>query len=141
MVSGPQQTRRGERPICGLGLMLCLLALVVTLSCGETRNDREGRTGEQAAGARKLTTWPEGQTMPAFSPSGDKVAYSSRDDGGRYYDIWIMNEDGSERRQLTDNEYNEFHPVFSPDGEKILVRTIEDGTYYRRVIPAAELTR
>jgi hypothetical protein len=31
-------------------------------------------------------------------------------------------------------------PVFSPDGGSLLLRTIEGGTYFRRVMPVADIT-
>jgi hypothetical protein len=30
-------------------------------------------------------------------------------------------------------------PVFSPDGERLLLRTIEGQTYFRRVLPVADI--
>ena len=32
-------------------------------------------------------------------------------------------------------------PVFSPAGDKMLVRSIEDGTYYRRILPVADILK
>jgi len=30
-------------------------------------------------------------------------------------------------------------PVFSPAGDQLLLRTVESGTYFRRVVPVAEI--
>ena len=34
-------------------------------------------------------------------------------------EIFVMNPDGSKRKQLTENVVNDFQPTLSPDGEKI----------------------
>jgi Tol biopolymer transport system component len=43
-------------------------------------------------------------------------------------DIWIMNADGSNPRQLTKSTADEYQPVFSPDGKKILYVSDERGS-------------
>ncbi len=43
-------------------------------------------------------------------------------------DIWIMNADGSNPRQLTKSTAEEYQPVFSPDGKKILYVSDERGS-------------
>src|SRR5713226_9267075 len=49
--------------------------------------------------------------------------------GPRGYELVIMNLDGSNRRQLTDNDRQEFLPHFSPDGSRILYTTFTFGSY------------
>jgi TolB protein len=59
-----------------------------------------------------------GDTMPSISPSGDRVAFMS-DRTGRW-EVYVMNIDGSGRRQLTDSGgYNGGLPTWSPDGHYI----------------------
>jgi TolB protein len=64
------------------------------------------RTGTTA---HRLTEGTEGlrATQPCWSPNGRQIAYVVRGEG--YSDIWVMNSDGSNSRQVTDNrsEYNE----------------------------------
>lgn len=70
------------------------------------------------------------QKYPSFSPDGNKIVYSSFEDGGDYPDIWIMNADGSNHQQLTfENEFQTF-PTFDPTGNKILYNSNEDGSGY-----------
>ncbi len=54
---------------------------------------------------------------PAFSPDGTKIAFTSKRGGGT--EIWVMDADGSDPEQLTDQGGADQHPAFSPDGTKI----------------------
>lgn len=60
------------------------------------------------------------QDSPSFSFDGKYILYSSKEDRGDYYDIWIMKCDGSEHRQLTNDNHYQTQPKMSPDGEKIV---------------------
>src|SRR5215470_11632830 len=40
--------------------------------------------------------------------------------GSRGYELVTMNLDGSDRRQITDNDQQEFLPHFSPDGTRLV---------------------
>ncbi|MEQ1924483.1 MAG: hypothetical protein ABL952_18460, partial [Pyrinomonadaceae bacterium] len=68
--------------------------------------------------ADKLTPdSPENDTMPAFSPKGDLIAFrSERDKGG----IFVVEPSGDNLRKVADFGY---HPSFSPDGKQIVVST------------------
>jgi len=54
---------------------------------------------------------------PSWSPDGEKIAFHS--DRGGYYEIYVMNADGSGQTRLTDNTAWDYTPSWSPDGEKI----------------------
>lgn len=63
---------------------------------------------------------------PRWSPDGSKIIFASDRGiaGGKAnYDIWIMNADGSELKQLTTNGSRDDLPVFSPDGKSIYFRS------------------
>ena len=62
------------------------------------------------------TTWHEGQ--PTWIKGGSKLAYLSSESGSSQ--VWEMNPDGTERRQLTDYEGDIEGFSFSPDGKKLL---------------------
>ena len=81
----------------------------------------------------------ENQSGLSISPNGHEIAFSSwnstidnvclvtdplrgciRGATTQISHIWIMNSDGSGRRQLTTGNMGQFHPVFSPDGTRIL---------------------
>ena len=59
--------------------------------------------------------------QPRFSPDGSEIAFTSDVGGGD--NIWIMNADGSEPRQLTKEDFRLLNnPYWSPDGSYIAAR-------------------
>jgi Tol biopolymer transport system component/imidazolonepropionase-like amidohydrolase len=59
--------------------------------------------------------------QPRFSPDGSEIAFTSDAGGGD--NIWIMNADGSEPRQLTEEDFRLLNnPYWSPDGSYIAAR-------------------
>jgi imidazolonepropionase-like amidohydrolase/Tol biopolymer transport system component len=56
--------------------------------------------------------------QPRFSPDGRRIAFTSDRGGGD--NIWIMNADGSDKRQLTKEDFRLlYQPSWSPDGRFI----------------------
>jgi Tol biopolymer transport system component len=61
------------------------------------------------------------ETQPRFSPDGRQIAFTSDRGGGE--NIWLMNTDGSNRRQLTKETFTLLNnPTWSPDGRFIAAR-------------------
>jgi Tol biopolymer transport system component len=60
---------------------------------------------------------PADDTQPAYSPSGEQIAFRSERDGGG---IFLMGATGESVRRLTDFGFN---PSWSPDGREIAVAT------------------
>jgi len=59
--------------------------------------------------------------QPRFSPDGSEIAFTSDAGGGD--NIWIMNVDGSDARQLTKEDFRLLNnPVWSPDGEYVAAK-------------------
>jgi Tol biopolymer transport system component len=56
---------------------------------------------------------PDGNSEPAFSPDGERIAFRSERDGGG---IFVMTASGESVKRLTDFGYN---PSWSPDGKEI----------------------
>lgn len=71
---------------------------------------------------KALTTGAAYHAECAYSSDGLEIVYASNESGSM--NIYIMNSDGSNKRQIThtDNSYNG-GPFFSPDGQKIIFRS------------------
>ncbi|MFN8375598.1 MAG: hypothetical protein U0694_22325, partial [Anaerolineae bacterium] len=76
--------------------------------------------------------------QPAWSPDGTRIAYTRcvapaacdyEETAGTEdnWDIWVMNADGSNPVQLTDNPTNDIAPAWSPDGTRIAFVAYRDG--------------
>ena len=114
---------------------------------------RDGRTllfNNATTGTRNLWTMPLDRSAPprqitaiagdnvmhsSLSPDGSRVAFASRATGNS--DIWTQNVDGSDLRQLTNDEAAEAWPVWSPDGQWIMFGSLRVGGWETRVAPAA----
>jgi len=61
---------------------------------------------------------------PDWSPDGSKIAFTSHSVTDNHNnsvtaEIWVMNQDGTDRVRLTDNTEEERAPAWSPDGRRI----------------------
>ena len=61
------------------------------------------------------------QRYPTFTPDFSQVVY--HDEG----DLWIINIDGTDPRQLTDSDANDWESVVSPDGSTIVFASDRSG--------------
>jgi Tol biopolymer transport system component len=72
---------------------------------------------------------------PAVSPDGEKIAFIS--DRGGLSNLWVMDKDGANLKQLSTEKNNLIHsPKWSPDGQYIAV---SKGIMSSRSIPAGEI--
>lgn len=67
-------------------------------------------TGEQ----RNLSNHEKNDTDPNWSADGQKIVFTSNRSGN--YDIWEMNRDGSNLKQLTDSPEREGLAIYGPNG-------------------------
>jgi eukaryotic-like serine/threonine-protein kinase len=67
----------------------------------------------------QLTSMRGFELFPAFSPSGDEVAFSWNGEKLDNYDIYLKRVDSPELRRLTTDPAPEFAPSWSPDGRRI----------------------
>jgi hypothetical protein len=71
--------------------------------------DREGRSNTELGAGEE----------PAFSPDGTKIAFSARDGKGNKQ-IWIMDANGGNRVQITNEPFDSFYPVWHPSGKRLV---------------------
>lgn len=77
--------------------------------------------------ATALTNDIAWQMQPRFSPDGNSIAFTSDEGGGD--NLWIMDLDGSNRQQVTDESFRLLNsPAWSPDGEFLVGRKHFTGT-------------
>jgi len=60
-----------------------------------------------------------GDTGPAVSPDGSKIAFMSSGRSATNWEIWVMDAKGANPRRLTQNGSNDGLPTWSPDGKSI----------------------
>jgi eukaryotic-like serine/threonine-protein kinase len=89
-----------------------------------------------SAAPRQITAIPGDNVMhSSLSPDGSRVAFASRTTGNS--DIWMQNVDGSDLRQLTNDDAADAWPVWSPDGEWIVFASLRNGVWETKRVPAA----
>ena len=72
-----------------------------------------------ASTPQRLTFNEEEERAPAWSPDGMRIVFMCRR-GGSDFEICVMNADGTDQLQLTNNTVLDATATFSPDGQQIL---------------------
>ena len=65
--------------------------------------------------------------QPAWSPDGTRLAFVHKQFPDDDNEIWVMNADGTNWRNLTDNNSADYQPAWSPDGTKIAYVSNQSG--------------
>ena len=74
-----------------------------------------------------------GSASPAWSPDGTQIAFAAQigtlAEDPRLSEIYVMDADGTDRRELTTNDNTDAIPTWSPDGKRIaFTRIVDQGT-------------
>ena len=67
---------------------------------------------EDGSNERQVTSAPQEEFAPTFSPSGRRIAFNRTGNDDRI-GVWVMRPDGSRRRQLTFGRID-FFPDWQP---------------------------
>jgi len=71
--------------------------------------------------AKALRTGLPFEVQPRFSPDGTQISFTSDAGGGD--NIWVMNADGTDAQQVTDEEFRLLNnAAWTPDGEYLIAR-------------------
>jgi Tol biopolymer transport system component len=73
----------------------------------------------------------ESVTGPSWSPDGKRLVFSGS--SGGITDLYIVNADGSEIRQITRDKFGDLQPQWSPDGRTIAFATDRDSASLERL--------
>jgi Tol biopolymer transport system component len=73
-----------------------------------------------------LLTNIAGAEAPCVSPDGSKIAFELYQDGRKGSDIYTANLDGTEKKQLTQDQSYNWLPRWSPDGTKLMFETMRN---------------
>ena len=91
---------------------------------------------------QRLTNNPDRDFHPSWSPDGKRIAFMSDRDGHvnahgfPSYEIYVMDVDGGNPQNLTNDPNNDASPAWSPDGKRIVFTSKRDGNYEIYVMDA-----
>ncbi len=86
--------------------------------------------------ARQLTDSGVCDGAPHWSPDGARITYDSGDCTGDQREVYVMDADGGNPRNLTNNETDDMLAAWSPDSTQLVFSSDRDGNYEIYVMDA-----
>lgn len=77
--------------------------------------------------AMRLTSL--GGAEPAWSPDGTRIVFRTfrlAPDGMADGNLWVMDPEGGDQRNLIPSDHNDFHPSWSPDGTRVVFEQVHN---------------
>ena len=87
----------------------------------------DGYAQWRATNLKNITNSKENDWTPVYSPIENKILFSTYFSENDNYDIFLMNDDGGEKENLTNTSTYEKFPQFSPDGSFIIYQGWQRG--------------
>jgi Tol biopolymer transport system component len=116
--------------LCLLALLLVTILILLSTACeGPTRWPTLRHPG-----LKRLTNDLNSYEHPVWSPDGRQIAFRRAPAVGNTFlggqaEIYIMDSDGRNLRQLTANKFFDTWPSWSPDGSKIAFESTHGGAF------------
>lgn len=110
-----------KQVVTSAGLSILALAVMLTPAAGAGGS----KPLVKVLGEKKITLSEEEDFIPSFSPDGRRIVFTSYASGNE--EIWVMNVDGSDKRQLTHDPRGDWSPAWSPDGTEIIFTSGRSG--------------
>jgi serine/threonine protein kinase len=119
-VAAPARKRRKTWLVAALGALVVLMAGGVIIWMAQ-----KPPSGSIMVQPERITFESGGAFLPAISPDGKLIAYSTDRDGN--FDLFVRQLSGQQTVRLTTHPAPDWFPSFSPDGSKIVFRSERDG--------------